>query len=370
MNENNNLTNFDDLFVKEEKSFSHTNEPEDNKPFIYSILTYFIVFFLISTLIQLFFIGNKNNLQTLTSTEATIEYLTNELGYSFTTFTDLRLSENRYDVTFVEFDDYAIIYSNELKNDEDFNALLNFENDQDLIDFFKADSPYLKLNNKAHKEFLDKYGLFENDFDLEVKEYTTFKNSISATINFITYVLATIPIFIILFKFVKKDFKNVDKRVKVFLSFVLVGYLYMILGNLISNFATSIIRLITNTKDTTSVNQAAINKILKSNYAILMIIPVVLFAPIVEELVFRKSIFGLIKNEKIALVVSSLLFGLIHVLGDFNNSVNFIVNLISYSVPGAALGLFYLKSEKNIIAPIIAHSVSNIISIIVVLFIL
>ena len=51
-----------------------------------------------------------------------------------------------------------------------------------------------------------------------------------------------------------------------------------------------------------------------------MILAVVIFTPIVEELVFRKAIFGLFKNKWVGFAVSTLIFGLIHVTGEIFNS--------------------------------------------------
>lgn len=367
--DNNTKVSFDDLFVNEQKDLNKEEKNVDTKPFIFAILTYFIVFFLISSLLQAIFISNKNNLDTFTSTEATIENIANELGFSFSKQDDYFGSKNKDDVNYLEYGDYAIIYSKKLAEDADFMGMLDFEADEDITKLFKKKSFYVKFNNSGSKEFLTEFSLTKSDFDFSISGYTSFKAKISTLINFITYVLAIIPLAFLLFKFIKSDFKRLNKNVKIFLSFIIVGYLYIVLGNIITNFATSFLRLITNTKEITSMNQTAINKMLHSNYAVLMIIPVVIIGPIVEELVFRKSFFGIIKNDKIALVVSSLLFGLIHVIGE-PNIIDFIINLISYSIPGFALGLFYMKNDKNIVAPIIAHSVSNLISVIAILFLL
>lgn len=367
MNENNNFNDFDNLFVEEKQEKIIEQTEKNPKPFLFSILAYFVVFFLVATLVQMLFIINKNNIEKMSSTEATIEYLENDLGYSFATESDYNNSKNKDSVLNLQFENYYIIYSKELKDDEEFMGLLDFVSGEDVTNLFKNDSPYLKILNDSDDDFLNDYNLTIDNFDFTVTDYTGFKNSIAATINFITYVFAMLTIPLLLWKVIKTDFKKLDKTVKVFISMALIGYLYMIAGNVITNFATTIIRLITNTKDSTSINQAAINKMLKSNYAILMIIPVVFFAPIVEELVFRKSIFGLIKNDIVALVVSSVLFGLIHVIGE-TNIIDFVVNLVSYSIPGFALGLFYMKSNKNIIAPMLAHAFSNLVSVILILF--
>lgn len=83
----------------------------------------------------------------------------------------------------------------------------------------------------------------------------------------------------------------------------------------------------------------------------------VLFAPLVEEMVFRLATFRLlvrIPGMPVAgtIAISSLLFGLIHVLSDD------LVQILYYAGLGVILGLVYHKS-KNILVPIAVHLVFN-----------
>ncbi len=80
-------------------------------------------------------------------------------------------------------------------------------------------------------------------------------------------------------------------------------------------------------------------------------------APLVEENLFRLSgfyYFRKIKNipDWAVITITSLLFGLIHVLGDD------IIQIIYYAALGAVLGTIYHKS-KNILVPIIVHMIFN-----------
>lgn len=84
-------------------------------------------------------------------------------------------------------------------------------------------------------------------------------------------------------------------------------------------------------------------------------IAVAILAPIVEEFVFRYSISTFIKDEKVFLIVSSLLFALMHGVG---------IATLLYFFMGACFGLLYQRTEKNIGASILAHVINNTISVI------
>jgi uncharacterized protein len=73
-----------------------------------------------------------------------------------------------------------------------------------------------------------------------------------------------------------------------------------------------------------------------------------ILGPILEEIVFRKIIFGTLYqryNFIVAALLSSIIFGVIHM--DF-------VNILIYTATGLAFAFLYVKT-KRIIVPIIAH---------------
>lgn len=83
-----------------------------------------------------------------------------------------------------------------------------------------------------------------------------------------------------------------------------------------------------------------------------MIFAVAVAGPILEEIIFRKIIFGAIYkkfNFAIALTVSSLLFAVVH--QDFKH-------LLIYFVMGGIFAFLYVKTNR-IIVPIIAHVAMN-----------
>ncbi|TWT25433.1 CPBP family intramembrane glutamic endopeptidase [Planomicrobium sp. CPCC 101110] len=84
----------------------------------------------------------------------------------------------------------------------------------------------------------------------------------------------------------------------------------------------------------------------------LTVIAVVLFGPVLEELVFRRVVFGSLNqttNFFIATAVSALVFALVHL--EF-------MHLLLYFTTGLILAFLYQKT-KRIITPIIAHVMLN-----------
>lgn len=84
---------------------------------------------------------------------------------------------------------------------------------------------------------------------------------------------------------------------------------------------------------------------------------VVIFAPIIEEIIFRGIIFGTTRHKygrRWALVITTLFFTLLHGI----NPVQFVQILI----PAIAFVLLYERDRNNLAAPIIAHACFNLIS--------
>ena len=83
----------------------------------------------------------------------------------------------------------------------------------------------------------------------------------------------------------------------------------------------------------------------------------VIFAPIVEELVFRMSVKKIIPNKYLFVILSGLLFGYVHLEGNINNMGD-LLYLIPYSALGVAFAYMYEKT-KNIYTSIGFHLMHN-----------
>lgn len=98
---------------------------------------------------------------------------------------------------------------------------------------------------------------------------------------------------------------------------------------------------------------------------ILMAISTVLFAPINEELTFRKSIRDAINNKWAYVLLSGIIFGGLHVISYVSSPLD-LVYLIPYCSLGIAFALLYYKTN-NIFSSISMHMMHNLLSIIVYL---
>ena len=205
--------------------------------------------------------------------------------------------------------------------------------------------------------FVEKY------YDMEVTNFPSkSKNLLSSLMNFLVYIAVVIPILFVALHILIIDYKR-KKEDRTFGSkialFIGIFYATSVLVGIIA-------RLI---YESDSTNQEAITSILKANglSTIMMIIAAVIIGPVVEELVFRFSIFELIKNKWIAFPVSAVLFGLIHVLSSNVSFIQMIALLLPYSASGVVFALAYEKSNRNIWLPITIHSITNLASVVITL---
>ncbi len=191
---------------------------------------------------------------------------------------------------------------------------------------------------------------------------------INGLINFLIYIIA-LPILLFILK--PNLSYDIDQTKRDGFGKLIVGsitgYVILIVGNLISNLLSTTLSLAFDHPIEEAVNQLTIENILHSNGAIFIILSAVIIGPVVEELVFRKSIFGLFKNQYVGLVVSALLFGSVHLLGEVS-FIDGLINGISYIVMGFVFGIIYITNKKNIVYPIIVHIVSNLFSVVAVYF--
>lgn len=107
-------------------------------------------------------------------------------------------------------------------------------------------------------------------------------------------------------------------------------------------------------------NQEAVVNNIKEN-VVLMAFSTCLFAPIVEEIIFRKCIFSYFLKDRFGILVSTLAFGLIHVISSFD-----FIHILPYLLTGLLLSVSYSLSKRNIYVPLLAHMIVNTISFIVI----
>ena len=161
-----------------------------------------------------------------------------------------------------------------------------------------------------------------------------------------TYVVG-FPIFLLITRNIKSMPGQKKKmRVSEFLSLFLIAELALTVGSLIGTTFSEFFAILTN-KEATNV----VDELVSDAPILLIILVVVIIAPIVEELVFRKILLDKLSRygSGVAITVTSIAFGLFH--------TNF--DQFFYAVGlGFILGFIYLKT-KNIVYPIIMHMLVN-----------
>jgi len=165
-------------------------------------------------------------------------------------------------------------------------------------------------------------------------------------INFMAYGILCGVMILLTYKIFKQDFLRVDSW----------GNLFKQMGlGVVCTFGAALLgSSIVGWLGTTDValNQELVVSAL-SAMPVAMIITVVLFAPIVEEIIFRLVLMNLFNLPPIFnVILSSLIFGLIHVLAGG------LIHIIPYFLMGLVFGYFYLKND-NIWHVTILHTIHN-----------
>ena len=148
-----------------------------------------------------------------------------------------------------------------------------------------------------------------------------------------------------------KGFKDLKKN---FSKRALLSVNCWLLGCIIMTTSSFLISLIL--KQNVSTNEALVRESIKSA-PMYMLFTCSIVAPILEEMVFRKSFYGLIKVKWLFVILSGLLFGLLHVLGSFTSPLDFLY-VIPYGAMGSCFAYLLCKTD-NITLPIIIHMLHN-----------
>lgn len=165
------------------------------------------------------------------------------------------------------------------------------------------------------------------------------------------YIVQICSLVIPMFKELKRDFIAFKNNFKIYISNMLPRFGIIFIVYAISSLA--LVSFVGNI----STNQEIISQWPIYISAFLAII----IAPLTEELMFRGFMKKFIKNDILFIILSSLIFGGLHIMQSENLSQ--ILFIIPYSILGFAFSLNYVKT-KNIASNIFLHSAWNSIAII------
>lgn len=171
----------------------------------------------------------------------------------------------------------------------------------------------------------------------------------------LSFLVGMLPMYIIAFPVIFLMFKKIPVQIsgekkKMPIHHLLAAFLISYAGTYICNIIGNIIASIVGVIKQSPVENVMLNVTSNINPAVNFFI-IVICAPIMEELLFRKSIIDRTAKygEGISIVFSGLLFGLFH------------GNLVQFSYAfwiGVFFGFIYIKT-KNIVYPVILHMIIN-----------
>lgn len=145
-------------------------------------------------------------------------------------------------------------------------------------------------------------------------------------------------------------------------------YWLILLGLMIlTNYSINLIMKLCNHKVEIAQNEQLVRNLLKT-FPIYTFITSSFLAPLLEELVFRKTTRKLISNKYLYIIISGLFFGTMHVIGNVNSWFD-LLYIISYSIPGFIFAYTYVKSN-NIFVSIGIHFIHNTVSILLQLLLI
>lgn len=160
----------------------------------------------------------------------------------------------------------------------------------------------------------------------------------------------------------KKYFKNFKENVKQSIKYYAVGLAIMIISNIAINIFFN---------GANPNNENAVRTLIDM-YPLYMFFSVGIYAPFIEELIFRKSIKDAVIGEKeniytkyLYIILSGVIFSAMHVIGATSSYLDYLY-IIPYMSLGIAFAALYHKTD-NIFTTITMHSLHNIVALILYL---
>ncbi len=222
--------------------------------------------------------------------------------------------------------------------------------------------------------------LLINIFKTEIYDYTSIQNAIStvsgdrtldkiaAKINTWSMVLIYLPLSVVLitvmFRDLREDFCAFkEKKYVYYIIMVISAIIFFIISFGISKISDHFVGK--------SKNELVLESVFKfKGLGIIMLLITSICGVIVEELIYRKAIFNLLKdkNRWIPILVSTIMFALPHVISTTNASVSdFIIICIPYFVAAFIFAVSYEFSGRNIYFTMLMHFTNNFITCMILL---
>lgn len=192
-------------------------------------------------------------------------------------------------------------------------------------------------------------------FNIDISNFSDMDNVIYQLICSLLFLAVIVIVYRkTLIKDFKPYFKSFAKNFEESFKYYLVGVGIMIFSNLIITLLFS---------GELSSNESTVRTYINTS-PLLMFIDISIYAPLAEELLFRKSIKDIFKNKWLYIFVSGFIFGALHVIG--TEGILGILYLIPYCSLGFTFAYIYSKTD-NIYSSVMMHMMHNTISLILLL---
>lgn len=364
------IINYEELFKDDESNKNDKKLPDQTNKSVLTIVLYVVLFFLgLAQLVVYPFLTIKDSAY-LVLEQATLRNADNYL-YVINE-DDLIEFNDEFNINesyiYIKEGVAYITYYDEIINDRN-NFVLK------IPDIISGNRIYFSDNIEPDLEEDKVIINYANNLSIEIEnpnrdvienQFTFSQQSILITVS---YLIVAVALFIPNYNKIKFDYSLIQKhsKEKPFVTNMIQSALLLIAVSMGIGIITQLVGTIFNFSSI-SANQESINMLMNSKYAILTLITVTFIGPLVEELVFRGAFFNLIKNPKIAIIVSSITFGLIHITTeiinlssgfDFITIMQILVFSLQYIGMGAFLGYLYEKNNRNIVFIYGVHGLYN-----------
>ncbi len=175
--------------------------------------------------------------------------------------------------------------------------------------------------------------------DLLHVDYQAMSLSLKVIYLIITDVIEMLVLVFLFRKKLKEDVqdlkKNHESYFKTYFKYWLLALAVMMISNLIIMFIT---------ENQTSGNEEAVRRLIIKS-PIYAYFSSVIYAPFVEELIFRRSIRNVIPINSLFIVVSGLIFGGLHIVTGYSGPLD-LLYLIPYCTPGLIFAYILTKTDN------------------------
>lgn len=161
----------------------------------------------------------------------------------------------------------------------------------------------------------------------------------------------------------KDYFNNFISYFNLSFKYYIIGLIIMIVSNLlISNFFSSAV----------AGNEEAVRGLIHL-YPVYMLFSTAIYAPFIEEIIFRRSIKDIIKSfnddkysKYIYIFISGFIFALMHIIGQTTSYLDYLF-IIPYLSLGMAFAALYYRTD-NIFTTIMLHALHNGVTVLLYIF--